>query len=114
MKFCDELMISDKIELPKEELIEKIESGDVFFHTYLVVVPLKEIGNQIEYFHVEISRQSLYDMDDYMIVGVALGKSDAKEMVGRIIEGVYQETKCADIRKYFINKNAVHEMEKLC
>ncbi len=114
MKFYDGLMISDKIELSKEELIKKIEAGDVFFHTYLVVVPLKEIGNQIEYFHVEISRQSLYNMEDYVIVGVALGKSEAKEMVGHIIENVYQETKCADIRKYFMDKSAVNEMEKLC
>ncbi len=112
MRFYEELILSDKIKMTKEEIIDKIKSGDTFYHTYLIVIPLCDTANQIEYFHLEISKQEYFCDEDYMVVGIALGKANAKEMVCQIINLVYEETKMADIRKYFIDKS--QEMERLC
>lgn len=104
MEFYKDLIISDKIKLTKTELIEKIENGDILFHTYLIVIPLKKQEDQMEIFHVEISRQVYFSEQEYLVVGVALGKSDAKEMVFDMIVSIYNETQDTDIRRYFIEK----------
>lgn len=104
MNFHEELIISDKIKWTKNELIDKLSSGDPFFHTYFIVVPLSDIGNQIEFFHMEICRQELFSLEEYLIIGVAFGKADASALVVKIIDDIYQETGSADIRSYFISK----------
>lgn len=112
MRFYEELILSDKIKMTKEEIIDKIKSGDTFYHTYLIVVPLTDAENQIEYFHLEISKQEYFCDEDYMVVGIALGKANAKEMVCQIIQSVYEETQMVDVKKYFIDKSK--GMERLC
>ncbi len=104
MNLHKDLVISDKIKLTKSDLIERLNSKEPFLHTYLIVVPLRNTENQVEYFHIEICRQELFDLEDYIIIGVAFGKVDASELVVKIINHIYQETGSTDIRNYYLNE----------
>lgn len=104
MKFYEELFLSDKMKLSKQEIMDKITNGEVLFHTYLIVVPLIEVGNQLEYFHVEIHNQACFQSDDYLVVGIAFGKHDAFVIVNQMIARIYEETKDVEIRQYFMSK----------
>lgn len=104
MEFYEDLLLSEKIKMTKEEIIERIINEELLFHTYLVVVPLHQIDGQLEMFHVEISRQSFYQQENYMVVGIALGKADAIEMSHKIIKMVYEETGNVEVKQYFISK----------
>lgn len=104
MKFYSEFILSDSIDISREKLKEKILLNHVFFHTYVITLPLYLTDNQLEIFHIEITKQPLFNPDKYIIIGVAKGYQDAIELVEKITNMIYKETDSADIKKYYMSK----------
>ncbi len=97
--YCD-LYLGKAAREKKEKLIQKIESGKTPVNTYLLTLAPGE-ANQLEIvpawnLKFERNRAKLP-----LIVGIGYGRAEAFELVRRITEDVYRETKGADLKEYF-------------
>ncbi|MFI3170972.1 MAG: hypothetical protein R3Y58_01180 [Eubacteriales bacterium] len=104
MRFYEKLLLSDAIKESKETVIEKIETGKLLFHTYIIAVPIGCTDSQLEIFHVEFNNQLIFKNQDYLIVGISVGYQEAIDMVVEITHHIYKETSDAQIKKYYISK----------
>lgn len=76
-------------------------AGDL--RIYLITMPTNE-KNSLDIIHEAHLKQSYYKKRDIFIVGVALSYDEALQVVLRIAEDVYSQTKGADIKGYIRSK----------
>lgn len=108
MKYYHALYMSDKLIRKKTEIIEKIENDKWQMETYLIVLAKNE-KNHLEYFHSVLLLQKSISKDDLFIVGIANGEQGAMELVEKITQEVYAETKGTDIRGFILQKQKEFE-----
>ena len=108
MKYYHALYMSEELILKKAEIIEKIEKDKWQMEKYLIVLAKNE-NNHLEYFHSVLLLQKSISKDDLFVVGIANGEIGAMELVEKITQEVYDETKGTDIRKYILQKQKEFE-----
>ena len=108
MKYYHALYMSEELIRKKTEIIEKIENDKWQMETYLIVLAKNEM-NHLEYFHSVLLLQKSVSKDDLLIVGIANGEQGAMELIEKITQEVYDETKGADIRGYILQKQKEYE-----
>ena len=110
MRVYEEVIVSEKIKYDKKELIEKITSGSILYHIYLIVIPLWECEHQLEIYHEALHSQLCYQNMDALVIGIASGYEDALELVKNISSEVVGNTGTANIKEYYLEKM---ELEKV-
>ena len=110
MRVYEEVIVSKKIKYDKKELIDKITSGSILYHTYLIVIPLWKCENQLEIYHQALHSQVCYRNMDALVIGIALGYEEALELVKNITTEVVKNTGAAKIKEYYLEKM---ELEKV-
>ncbi len=103
MRFYSGLHISKELETKKDKMIEMIESNKILFHTYLITVPCLS-DEQLEIFDVLLKHQDGFMNSDDLIVGIANSYSDSLVLVEEIVKKVYNETRTANVREYFLGQ----------
>ena len=108
MMYYHALYMSEELIQKKAEIIEKIENDKWQMETYLIVLAKNEI-NHLEYFHSVLLLQKSISKDDLFVVGIANGELGAMELIEKITQEVYDETKGTDIRNYILQKQKEFE-----
>ena len=108
MKYYHALYMGEKLIRKKAEIIEKIENDKWQLDTYLIVLAKNE-KNHLEYFHSVLLLQKSFFKDDLFVVGIASGEAGAMELIEKITQQVYDETKGTDIRGYILQKQKEYE-----
>lgn len=103
MNWYTDLYLGKSAREKKEKLIQKIESGKTPVNTYLLTLADGE-ANQLEIVPAWNLRFSRIRQRLPLIVGIGCGRDEAFELVRRITEEVYRETKGADLRGYFAQR----------
>ena len=103
MMYYHALYMSEELIRKKTEIIEKIENDKWQMETYLIVLAKNEM-NHLEYFHSVLLLQKSMSKDDLLIVGIANGEQGAMDLIEKITQEVYDETKGTDIRGYILQK----------
>lgn len=108
MKYYHALYMSEELISKKAEIIEKLEKDKWQIDKYLIVLA-KNKNNHLEYFHSVLLLQKSISKDDLFVVGIANGELGAMELVEKITQEVYDETKGTDIKKYILQKQKEFE-----
>ena len=108
MKYYHALYMSDELVQKKAEIIEKIEKDKWQMEKYLIVLAKNE-KNHLEYFHSVLLLQKSIVKDDLFVIGIANGELGAMELIEKITQEVYDETKGTDIRGFILQKQKEYE-----
>ena len=108
MKYYHALYMSEELIRKKAEIIEKLEKDKWQMEKYLVVLAKNE-RNQLEYFHSVLLLQKSISKDDLFVIGIANGELGAMELIEKITQEVYDETKGTDIRSFILQKQKEYE-----
>ncbi len=103
MNWYSELYLGKSARAKREKLIQKIESGKTPVNAYLLTLAPGE-KNQLEIVPAWNLRFEHNRAQLPLIIGIGCGKAEIFELVRRITEEVYSETKGADLRAYFKQK----------
>ncbi len=108
MKYYHALYMSEELIRKKAEIIEKLEKDKWQMEKYLVVLAKNE-RNHLEYFHSVLLLQKSISKDDLFVIGIANGELGAMELIEKITQEVYDETKGTDIRSFILQKQKEYE-----
>lgn len=108
MKYYHALYMSEELIQKKAEIIEKLEKDKWQMEKYLVVLSKNE-RNHLEYFHSVLLLQKSISKDDLFVIGIANGELGAMELIEKITQEVYDETKGTDIRSFILQKQKEYE-----
>ena len=108
MKYYHALYMSEELIQKKAEIIEKLEKDKWQMEKFLIVLS-KNKNNHLEYFHSVLLLQKAISKDDLFVIGIANGELGAMEIVEKITQEVYDETKGTDIRGFILQKQKEYE-----
>lgn len=108
MKYYHALYMSEELIQKKEDIIEKLEHDKWQMDKYLIVLARNK-NNHLEYFHSVLLLQKSISKNDLFVIGIANGESGAMELVEKITQQVYDETKGTDIRGFILQKQKEYE-----
>ncbi len=99
MIWYKDLYVGRRIASKKDKTIDDIDHGNYSAGVYVVILPESEnsqleIMSSLELRHDYIRRHCL------MIVGLAMGKTEAESIVTHLVRDVYADRKDADIRAW--------------
>lgn len=103
MRYYRYLYFSDGLEKKREKIIRKIEKGKFQPTIHLLVLSANE-RNQLEILNSIYLLQPNYPKEDLFVVGIADNYDNALELVEKISQEVYDNTKGANIRDYILMK----------
>lgn len=99
MNWYQNLYLGKNAEKRKDSLMEKLDVGQTNFPVYLITLAPEE-ANQLEILTAPNYWRQAARKGTPMVVGLALGMREAKEVVTRIAEDVYRATGTANLRAY--------------
>ena len=108
MKYYHALYMSKKLISKKTEIIEKLQNNKLQIEKYLITLAKNE-KNHLEIFNSILLIQKSIAKDELFVVGIADGELAAMELVEKITQEVYDETKGTDIKKYILQKQKEFE-----
>ena len=103
MKYYHGLYMSEELISKKAENLDKFENDRWQIEKYLIVRAMNET-NHLEFFNSVLLIQKSINKDDLFVVGIANGELGAMELIEKITQEVYDETKGTDIRGYILQK----------
>lgn len=104
MRFYEQCFFSENLNDSKENLIDKMNQGKTFYHTYMIVIPLNTKDSQLEIYHTEMRKQFYFHEEDYIVIGLTLGNQEALSFLEEITWNIYKETGDVKIKEYYLNK----------
>lgn len=103
MKWMLPLFVGEKAQKNKDNIIKGIRSGTIFLHTYVILLSRTD-GNQLDIVQATELRQPYYRKGDHTIIGIAVSKKEAIDVVAHIAEKAIAETGDANTIAYLIKK----------
>lgn len=103
MKFYKNLYLSESAAKKRNKIITKLENSKMMNNVFLITLASNE-EEQLDIIQSLFLLQSNYSTDDLFVVGIAKSQSEAFELVEKIAEEVYAETKDVCIRDYIMKK----------
>ena len=103
MNYYYNLYLDEKTAVDKDIIKEKLNSNKWQLNIYLVVLSKSE-KNHLEICHSALFLQNKMKKEDLFIVGIAKGYQEAIELVEKITQDVYDETKGTDLKSYILKK----------
>lgn len=110
MNWYQNLYLGKNAEKRKDSLIEKLDVGQTNFPVYLITLAPEE-ANQLEILTAPNYWRQAARKGTPMVVGLALGMREAREVVRRMVEDTYRATGGADVRAYLTEQAARMEEE---
>ncbi|MCD8348484.1 MAG: hypothetical protein LUD16_11190 [Lachnospiraceae bacterium] len=86
----------------KRKIMRMVEAEKMVPGLYLIVLRADAPHNQLEIVPQRCLRETVPDISSVAILGIASGKTEAKELLVQMTEQVYGETQRADLRSYFL------------
>ena len=108
MKYYYALYWDEKLIPKKEEVLKKLKNSELQFEKYLIVLSKSE-NNHLELFNTVLLIQKAIPTEELFVVGITNGYQEALEIVEKITQEVYDETKGTDIKKYILQKQQEYE-----
>ncbi len=96
MRWHPEYFISDQARRHRKKIMGCIRNERVFQNVNMIILS----DNPHEQLEIRSWRPTM-DTRQWYVVGVALGKDDALELVCRMTETVYRKTGTANLKEYF-------------
>lgn len=100
IKWYDNLYIDKLLKNKKKKIMKRIDEGKLTLHIYCIT--LASNGNNL--FDIMNANELLfhyYKKKDMHILGLALGRESAIEIVAKMIEEIYKSTGDFKVRDYF-------------
>lgn len=100
IRWCDNLYMDQKVKLEREKYMDALESEKKVFGLYCVSLAI----NQNNLFDIISANELLlnyYRNKNMYVVGLAMGRKSAMELVAHIIEDIYRDTKDIKVKDYF-------------
>lgn len=110
MNWYQNLYIGQTALKKKNEILEKIEQKQNMLMVYLITLA-PDTRNQLEIVTPTVFYQQAKRWGYPMIVGIAWGMREAKQVLLQMTEEVYHATGGLDYKAYFLQKNAEAEYE---
>lgn len=108
MKYYYNLYLDDYVASNKKEIIEKLENNEWQLEVYLIVLST-HIGNQLEIYNSSLLLQKSFRKEELLIVGITKGYNESLEVVEKIMQEVYDNTKGTDMKSYILNNQQIFE-----
>ena len=108
MKYYYNLYLDDYVASNKKEIIEKLENNEWQLEVYLIVLSA-HIDNQLEIYNSTLLLQKSFRKEELLIVGITKGYNESLEVVEKIMQEVYDNTKGTDMKSYILNNQQIFE-----
>ncbi len=112
MKCYYNLYVSDALCSQKEGILNKIKEHKWQFEKYLIALAKSE-KNHLEIYNSVLLVQKAISQEDIFLVGIADSYENALELVEKITQEVYDETKETNIRGYILSCQEKFEKENV-
>ena len=98
----------------KYKIMQKLDAGENPLLVYLIMLAPTPM-NQMEIVSpAEYRRQQRCNGTEPLILGVAVGMDEAKELVGEIVADVYRLTGTADVKGYYDDARVKRSKSRSC
>ena len=98
----------------KYKIMQKLDAGENPLLVYLIMLAPTPM-NQMEIVSpAEYRRQQRRNGTEPLILGVAVGMDEAKELVGEIVADVYRLTGTADVKGYYDDARVKRSKSRSC
>ncbi len=102
MKVYKDLYVSSCLKGREKKLLKQVKKRSAkLIDIYIIALSLNDC-EQLEIFDTAFLQQDFIDLEKHLIVGMALGKSDAFDIVKSIVEESYNVTGNVDIKAYIM------------
>lgn len=108
MKIYSNLYVDEILTSEKEEILKKIKRNELQIEIYLIILA-KNQKNHLEVYNSMFLTQQSISKQEMLLVGIAGGYLNAMNLVEKITQDVYDETKNTDIRNYVLKKQLEYE-----
>ena len=108
MKYYYNLYLDDYVASNKTEIIKKLENNEWQLEVYLIVLSSR-IGDQLEIYNSSLLLQKSFRKEELLIVGITKGYNESLEVVEKIMQEVYDNTKGTDMKSYILNNQQIFE-----
>ena len=103
MKFYKNLYFGEKAIKSKYKIYRKLKTNSFDLDTYLITLS-DNPNNLLDIISSNMLKQPYFKQkevqDNIFVIGIAKGKEEAYEVVRNLIDKVYKETGCFNIREY--------------
>lgn len=103
MNWYQNLYIGQTASEKREDIIQKVENRQNLLTVYLITVAPDE-RNQLEIVTPTVYYRQEKRYGTPMIVGIACGMREARSLLVQMIQDVYDQTKSADFRSCFLER----------
>lgn len=103
MRYYKHLYLAEGLEKKKKKIIEKLEKNKFQVSIHLIVLAGNET-NHLEILNSVLLLQPDYPKENLFVAGITKSYDEALELVEKITQEVYDNTKGTDIRKYILEK----------
>lgn len=100
MRVAERVYISEILKPERERLIRRIKADEKVPWIYCITMPLWKSAI-LEIYSYNDLRSWLYESEDIIIVGLAVGEDDAKVVLRRIIDDLARCQMLEDVEDYF-------------
>lgn len=103
MKLCKKLYFGECALEQKKEILSYIKRRKWQFGIYVITLSENE-ENLLDVYETIQFEQNYYKKKKLSIVGVAVGREEAFELVGEIINDVFKKTGAFNVKDYFLTE----------
>lgn len=101
MKWYNFLYIGEKAEENSKKIIQNIRKGKLQLNKYVLALPLND-SDVLDIYPSVVLTQKHYMKSDIIIIGIADGMDEAKELLQEIIMECFRETGGFDLKGYIL------------
>lgn len=100
MRWYDALWVGRKAARKKGKLIASLNAGQRVPNTWLITLA-ENPSDTLDIIPSKMFRNPEYPAEDLYVLGIALGREEALELVEQMVDYIYRETGTLNIRDYF-------------
>ena len=99
IRWLDPLFVSESAENDLQRIVKRIKHRKGLLDTYVLMLPANK-SDQLDIIHANYLVQPWYQERELTIVGVARGKSNAIELLVRMVDEAVNKTGSPELRAY--------------
>ena len=103
MKWCKDIYVSDSVADKKKKILHNLKHNKLQINVYVITLPLSE-GGIMEIYPAYVLLQNIYKKQNIYVIGIASDRTEANELVERIIMDCYMKTGGLDIEKFIYER----------
>ena len=110
MKYYYDLYMSPSLIKKKKTIIRKLNHNQFQINRFVIVLSDKA-EEYLEIYNSTILTQKLFEDKELFVVGITDSQEDALRFIADVTQKVYEETKDADLKSYFVVRQQKFEKE---